>query len=206
MSKIIPTLVSVMAEVGAITKDKKNTHQGYSFRGIDDVYNAIQPALIKHGVIVMPSVKTVQREERTTKSGGALIYTTITCDFIFHCAEDGSSLTATTVGEAMDSGDKSANKAMSAAYKYAMFQALAIPTEEHIDSEVDSPEPAPREEKTTVTLCTDAQIDSIKALCQTHGVPPENIKSEFGTISKMPEIQVRILMPQIESYCAGYEK
>ena len=64
----------------------------------------------------------------------------------------------------------------------------------------------PKEEKTTVTLCTDAQIDSIKAMCKTHGVPPENIKAEFGTISRMPEIQVRILMPQIESYCAGYEK
>lgn len=37
----------------------------------------------------------------------------------------------------MDSGDKATNKAMSAAYKYACFQAFAIPVDGN-DSEKDS--------------------------------------------------------------------
>ena len=35
----------------------------------------------------------------------------------------------------MDSGDKAANKAMSAAHKYALLQVFCIPTEEPKDSE-----------------------------------------------------------------------
>ncbi len=41
----------------------------------------------------------------------------------------------------MDTSDKSTNKAMSAALKYAIIQALSIPTEELIDSERDHLEP-----------------------------------------------------------------
>jgi hypothetical protein len=50
-------------------------------------------------------------------------------EFDFVSASDGSKHTVSTFGEAMDSGDKATNKAMSAAYKYAAFQAFAIPTE-----------------------------------------------------------------------------
>ena len=40
-----------------------------------------------------------------------------------------------TFGEAMDSGDKATNKAMSAAYKYACFKAFSIPTEGDNDAD-----------------------------------------------------------------------
>jgi hypothetical protein len=40
----------------------------------------------------------------------------------------------------MDSSDKATNKAMSAAYKYAAFQAFAIPTEGDNDTENNTPE------------------------------------------------------------------
>ena len=144
--KIISALVRVMEEVGFIGKENKNQQQGYKFRGIDDVYNAVQPALVKHGVIVAPRYKDLVREERTTKAGGLLIYTTIVGEFLFYCMEDGSSIAVTTIGEGMDSSDKSTNKAMSAAYKYAIFQALCIPTEAGhggIDSENETPQPEP---------------------------------------------------------------
>jgi len=48
---------------------------------------------------------------------------------------DGSSVESIMIGEAMDSGDKSANKAMSTALKYALMQAFLIPTEELKDSD-----------------------------------------------------------------------
>src|SRR5581483_10530973 len=74
------------------------------------------------------------REERTSKSGGSLLYTILTVKYTFF-TEDGSSFDVTTVGEAMDSGDKSSNKAMSAALKYALFQVFCIPTDEDNDTE-----------------------------------------------------------------------
>jgi hypothetical protein len=58
-------------------------------------------------------------------------------------ADDGSSVSVTTIGEGMDSGDKSSNKAMSAALKYALVQMFCIPTADDKDSENDSHEVAP---------------------------------------------------------------
>ena len=146
---IIKALVGLMKDVGAIGKDKTASTGGggsFKFRGIDDVYNATQSGLIKRGIICAPEFSSPVREERKTKAGGAIIFTTISGKFTFYCVEDSSSITVKTIGEAADTGDKSTNKAMSAAYKYAMFQLLCIPTEASgIDSEIDTYEVATKE-------------------------------------------------------------
>ena len=142
MDKIYPAIMTVMEEIGVIGKTRKNPQQGYSFRGIDDVLNNLQPALLRAKVFVVPRMMEVHREEKPTKQGGVLNYTTVKAEFDFCSAEDGSKVTASTYGEGMDSSDKSTNKAMSAALKYAIIQTFAIPTEELIDSERDHPEPA----------------------------------------------------------------
>jgi ERF superfamily protein len=119
-----------------IAKGRKNQAQGYSFRGIDDVYNALAPALAAARLCILPNVLSREVVERESAKGGALFYTTVRVEFIFACAEDGSTHSVVTYGEAMDSGDKSTNKAMSAAYKYAAMQAFCIPTEG--DNDADS--------------------------------------------------------------------
>jgi hypothetical protein len=129
---------AVQAElaVSGITKDRTNAQgSGYKFRGIDDVYNAIAPLLAKHGLCILPRVLSRTVDERTSKNGGALFYVTVDSEFDFVSAEDGSKHTIKTFGEAMDSGDKATNKAMSAAYKYACFQAFSIPTESDNDAD-----------------------------------------------------------------------
>ena len=142
MSTIHELIPQAMAKVGAIAKGRKNQQQGYSFRGIDDAYAAFQPVFAELGIFVVPTVQNITREERQTKSGGALIYTTLTVKHTFY-ASDGSSLDAVTVGEAMDSGDKASNKAMSAALKYALTELFLIPTyEKDRDTEEASPEMA----------------------------------------------------------------
>lgn len=119
-----------------ISKDRTNTQgSGYKFRGIDDVYNAVAPLLAEHGLCILPRMLTRICEERQSKAGGALFYVTVEAEFDFVSSEDGSKHTCRTFGEAMDSGDKATNKAMSAAYKYAAFQAFAIPTEGDNDAD-----------------------------------------------------------------------
>jgi hypothetical protein len=136
---IYKKLIAILQEVDAIEKNKKNLGQGYMFRGIDDMYNAIHPLFSKNGVFITSEVLNSKREERQAAKGGNLIYTIVTCKFNFY-AEDGSSVSSTLDGEAMDSGDKSTNKAMSAALKYALMQMFLIPTEEKLDTEYESPE------------------------------------------------------------------
>lgn len=130
----IAAITAELSKIG-ISKDSKNASQGYKFRGIDQVYGALSPLLAKHGLCILPRVKEREVIERQNKSGTALFYVTLTVEFDFVAAEDGSKHTVITVGEAMDSGDKASNKAMSAAYKYAAFQTFCIPTEGDNDAD-----------------------------------------------------------------------
>lgn len=78
--KLIP---KVMDEIGAIGKERKNVQQNYQFRGIDDIYNAVNTALAKHEIFCVPKVTAHHREERQTKAGGVLIYTILEVDYTF---------------------------------------------------------------------------------------------------------------------------
>lgn len=130
--------------VHGIGKDRtaKAGNSSYKFRGIDDVYNALAPLLAEHGLTILPRMLSREVVERKSSSGNALFYVTVEAEFDFVAADDGSSHTVRTFGEAMDSGDKATNKAMSAAYKYAAFMAFAIPTEGDNDSENETHEVA----------------------------------------------------------------
>ena len=142
--KAINKVQAALAKTG-ITKDRTNTQgSGYKFRGIDDVYNTIAPLLSEHGLCILPRVLTRHCDERLSKAGGALFYVTVEVEFDFVASEDGSKHTCKTFGEAMDSGDKATNKAMSAAYKYACFQAFSIPTESDNDPDAQSHEVKPK--------------------------------------------------------------
>ena len=127
--KIYATINAVMGELGAIEKVKRNQQQGFNYRGVDDVMNALNPLMVKHKLFCVPEVLEHQREERKTVKGGNLIYSVLKVRYTLY-ADDGSSISAIVMGEGMDSGDKSSNKALAIAYKYAMFQIFSIPTEE----------------------------------------------------------------------------
>lgn len=136
--KIFQLIPKIMGEIGAIEKGRTNSSQGYKFRGIEDAYFALQPLLAKYGVFYAPCVLSETREEKPTKNGGMMMTTLLKMQFRFYAAEDGSYFDVVTVGEAMDSGDKSANKAMSTALKYACFQLFCIPTEEAKDDDTEN--------------------------------------------------------------------
>ena len=137
---IYESITKCMEEIGAVGKDSVNKQQGFKYRGIDAVMNAINPALVHNHVFVVPEVLEQQRQERTTGKGTVLIYSICKIKFTFF-AEDGSHIEAVTIGEGMDSGDKATNKAMSIAFKYACFQVFCIPTEEMKDPDSETPEP-----------------------------------------------------------------
>lgn len=151
--KVYAAISAVAREMAAtgISKDRQNIQQNFSFRGIDQVYNSLAPALVTHGLLILPRITERTVTERTTQKGGVLFYVVVKAEFDFVSTEDGSIHTVITYGEAMDSGDKATNKAMSIAYKYAAFQAFCIPTEETAidpDSEVHQVSPQNKQQKT----------------------------------------------------------
>ena len=131
-------IADCMRQLGAIGKDSRNTQQGFMYRGVDAVMNALNPVLTANRMFCVPEVLEQHRDERQTRSGGNLIYSILKMRYTLY-AEDGSSVSAVVIGEGMDSADKGSNKAMSVAYKYAMFQIFSIPTEEMADPDAETP-------------------------------------------------------------------
>jgi hypothetical protein len=158
MANIFESMVAIMTDIDAVGKNQKNQQQGFKFRGIDDVYNAVHPILAKHGVFTVPTVLNERTEERQTQRGGNLIYRILTMKYTFF-ASDGSYFETTVIGEGMDSGDKAANKAMAVAHKYALLQALCIPTEDMVDPDSETHSPS---RKQTVEMQKLNSVDDAK--------------------------------------------
>lgn len=184
---VYQAICAVAKEMAAegISKGRKNQQQGYSFRGIDDVYNALAPRLAAHGLVILPRMIGRTVTERETAKGGVLFYVVVEAEFDFVSAADGTRHTIKTYGEAMDSGDKATNKAMSAAYKYAAMQAFCIPTEGDNDADLHTHEIAPRRRAapfdSNETFSLIANAGSVKALtnlyhqAQDQGATPDQM-------------------------------
>ena len=125
---IIEALNAVMADVQAVGKNDRNKHANYNFRGIDAVVNAVGPALRKHGVVVVPNVDAVEYADVQTSTGKPANACRVRVTYTFHAGE--SHINSSVVAEAWDHGDKAAPKAMSVAFRTALLQALALPTDE----------------------------------------------------------------------------
>ena len=141
--KVYEKIAIVQSQLAAegIAKNKTN-QQGasYKFRGIDDIYNAASSLMANAGLCMLPRILSRTVTERASKSGGTMFVVIVDAEYDFIAVEDGSKHTVKTFGEAMDSGDKATNKAMSAAHKYALIQAFSIPVEGDNDTENNSPE------------------------------------------------------------------
>lgn len=129
--RVYAAIANVMADIGAsgIAKDRKNTQQGWAFRGIDDVMNAASGPMSARGLVPVPRVISRTQEERVSKGGAPLFWSFLELEVNFFSAEDGSCVTVRTYGEAMDNGDKSTGKAFSYAYRDALVKTFCIPVE-----------------------------------------------------------------------------
>jgi hypothetical protein len=127
---IIQALANVMEEVQSVGKNDRNSAQGFNFRGIDAVVNAVAPALRKHKVIVVPNVMEHHYASvEIGKNRTPMSHVTLKVCYRF-IAQDNSFVEAVVLAEAMDSGDKAISKAMSVAFRTALLQSLVLPTNE----------------------------------------------------------------------------
>lgn len=148
--KVHEALCVVMAAVQAVGKDGRvDIERGpkYSFRGVDQVVNAVGPVLREHGCSLRPSkILDKQYREFETKGGGFSHHCVVEVEYTF-TGPAGDSLTCSALGEASDYGDKATPKAMSVAWRTAQIQLFCIPTDEpdpdeHV-VERAAPEPSP---------------------------------------------------------------
>ena len=171
----ISKVQAALAKTG-IAKDRQ-CQQGASFkyRGIDEVYNTLAPILSSVGLCILPRIIGRQCDERQSAKGNALFYVIVEAEFDLVSAEDGTTHTIRTFGEAMDSGDKATNKAMSIAYKNAIFMAFSVPTEGDNDADAHAHELA--------RTMPESAVEAHKAVMYRSDTQ-EMLRSAFGTAYK----------------------
>jgi len=131
--EIYRRMLALLKDIEPIAKAQRNEAQRFDFRGIDQIYDALHPLLVKHEILCVPRVVDMHTEEYQTTKGTVMHRTMVTVAHRF-CTGDGSFVEAVTLGEAADAQDKSAAKAQSVAYKYAMFETFCIPLGDDADS------------------------------------------------------------------------
>lgn len=129
MSNAQQVIVTVMQEVSSVAKKDKNQSQGFNFRGIDAVMNAVGPALRKAGGFVSPEVLSIENTAVPSASGKSLNVVRLTVKYSVYGSE-GEPISGIVAAEAFDSGDKATAKAMSVAYRTFLLQLLCLPTDE----------------------------------------------------------------------------
>lgn len=122
-------LGEAMAEIGAVAKSDRNQAQGFNFRGIDSVVNAVGPVLRKHRVVMLPEAGEPTIDHYETRNGARMAHVLLPVTFHFY-GPQGDSVTCRVVGEAADAGDKVMSKAHSVAWRVALLECFAIPTDD----------------------------------------------------------------------------
>ena len=138
--KILKEINAIMSEIGAIGKDHRNAEQNYKFRAIDDIVAKLNPILVKHSVVIVPTESDSTSVTITTKTRNgerSAVHATATIKYTIY-ADDGSTVIAVGTGEGIDYSDKAINKASTGAYKNMLCQTFVIPTYEKQDSEYES--------------------------------------------------------------------
>lgn len=183
-------MLAILREMESIPKDRSVQEPGgrtYAYRGVDDAMAALKPLLAKHGVYPVPVVTETTRWQTQYRSGTTAFGVSLRVTYRFY-AEDGSSVEAVVQGDGLDSGDKGVYKALSGAFKYALFQTFCIPTDEPKDPEAgEQPDPVA---KAKYRVHPGAVTPSPRPAAAQAGPPGADFVLKFGKYKGKPISQV----------------
>jgi len=114
-----------MAEVGYVRGTGKNSHHKYNYTSDEDLAAAVQPALVKHGVAILPVACQLDR------SGDRCVI--VQTWRVAHSS--GEWMQIEIAGEGVDKQDKGTAKALTGARKYLLRLLFCIPTGDDIERE-----------------------------------------------------------------------
>jgi hypothetical protein len=123
-----------MADLGAISKDRKGPQEmgSFAYRGVDDLTNALQPIIVKHGVLITPQILS----HESHVSGRARVVSLVVRFHVRGPQGDLLDPSPEGMGDGMSGQAQAPNIAMSNAFKTSLFVALCIAVEgTTVDSE-----------------------------------------------------------------------
>lgn len=144
-SPLLAALNAVMKEVGYVKKDKINSFHQYNYAGEEGLLRVLRPAMVKHGILLIPSL---DGSPQIDEHGNTHIVASYT---LAHISGDRWPEPIRIPGCGNDRakngniGDKGVYKALTGANKYMLFKLFQIATgddpevESDHDKESDSP-------------------------------------------------------------------
>lgn len=129
-------ILGVMADIHYIQKSEKLVANQYRFVSHDQVTAAIHPLLVKHGIVIIPTVKELKQE-------GNRSHVILGCCF-FNVDDPTQVFEVLSHGFGVDSSDKGPGKAVSYAYKYALLKVFALETGDDPDEDQTTKYEAPK--------------------------------------------------------------
>ncbi len=131
MKNIAKAICEVMAAASHVQKTGQNSYHGYNYASDADLLRAIQPAMAKAGLAMVPA--QIAQTEKALDKGK--VQTDVHVQYMLvHIS--GETLTVQAIGRGIDKEDKGPYKAMTGALKYALRQTFLVPTGD--DPEVHS--------------------------------------------------------------------
>lgn len=129
-------IAQVYDAVGYVQKRKSAGGLNYSFAGERDLIVALRPQMVNVGIYMsVIAYSDVDRRVGLTSGNKPTNITTLTATVRFTHAPSQTSVDVQAIGEGSDSSDKSGNKAMTCAFKYALRQLFCIETGDDPDSD-----------------------------------------------------------------------
>lgn len=119
----------VRRDIRAIGKGELYNALGtkFNFRGVDTVVNVFGPVTLKHGINIMSSKVEATYGEKTTAKGSKMRECSVLVTWTI-MGPMGDTLTLQTMGEALDTADKSTTKAQSVALRTLLLGFGLTPT------------------------------------------------------------------------------
>lgn len=206
-TNVYTSIANAAAEVGAVGKHGKMQAgpAKYNYRTLDDLIDTVHPILAKHKITFTPnSINIIDTLEKTTRSGSVQYHIRALVTYRIY-GSDGDWIEAEILAEGTDTGDKAANKMMSAAYKYALGQVLSIPFSME-DQDATLSEPVTLQQK---TLTFDEALDSIRVSAETLGKTVAEVTNKIreqhgglapGDISMVPINELSAFANQLAAY------
>jgi hypothetical protein len=127
VTTIHEALLAVRQQVGAVGKGSYNDFHKFRFRGVEEVLNAVGPALLANRVNFYPRLLNLDSRDITTEKNKRNREVTVTVEYRY-VGPEGDEVTVVVPGESADAGSSAVSKAMSVALRIAHIQALQIPT------------------------------------------------------------------------------
>ena len=180
IDKLVAAVNAVMKDVDYVVKGGRNEDQKYNYVSDADLALALQPALVKHGLVILPTGSVTQNQKHGETKQGAAMWRTDLVQTYCLAHKSGQHIFLQVAGAGTDTQDKAPYKAMTGALKYALRQTFLIPT----GDDAEKPLPAAEQLKASEDLFNklSARLKAVTSVSEL-GAVREAIKAEWGKLN-----------------------